>query len=111
MISLLVDVMMTSEVGDDRAGRRHEQDQSGTVARDDAARDGHLLPPSLRTARGIMFMTCPSACACAGLCEAAPPGECQHGGYQDPNNCARCVCPDGYGGQFCTQLEPATGGE
>jgi len=37
MIPLLVDVMMTSEVGDDRAGRRHEQDQSGTVARDDAA--------------------------------------------------------------------------
>ena len=111
MIPLLVDVMTTSEVGDDRAGRRHEQDQSGTVARDDAAHDGHLLPPSLWTARGIMFMSCPSVCACAGLCEAAPPGECQHGGYQDPNNCARCVCPDGYGGQFCTQLEPATGGE
>jgi len=37
MMEQAVDVMMTSEVGDDRAGRRHEQDHSGTVARDHAA--------------------------------------------------------------------------
>ena len=35
------DVMMTSEVGDDRAGRRHEQDHSGPVAGDHAA---HEMP-------------------------------------------------------------------
>jgi len=28
-----VDVMMTSEVGDDQVGRRHEQDRSGLVVR------------------------------------------------------------------------------
>jgi len=37
MVERSVDVMMASEVGDDRAGRRHEQDHSGTVARDHAA--------------------------------------------------------------------------
>jgi len=50
MVEQAVDVMMTSEVGDDRAGRRHEQDHSGTVARDYAAHechDGHLEVDSL----------------------------------------------------------------
>jgi len=40
-----VDVMMTSEVGDDQARRRHKQDHSGMVARDHAAHetpDSHL---------------------------------------------------------------------
>jgi len=41
MVEQAVDVMMTSEVVDDRAGRRHEQDHSGTVARDHAA---HEMP-------------------------------------------------------------------
>ena len=39
MVEQAVDVMMTSEVGDDRAGRRHEQDRSGAVARDHAAHE------------------------------------------------------------------------
>jgi len=37
MMEQAVDVMMTSEVGDDQAGRRYEQDRSGVVARDNAA--------------------------------------------------------------------------
>jgi len=32
MMEQAVDVMMRSEVGDDQAGRRHEQDRSGMVA-------------------------------------------------------------------------------
>jgi len=49
MVEQAVDVMITSEVGDDRAGRRHEQDHSGIVARDHAAKchDGHLEVDSL----------------------------------------------------------------
>jgi len=35
---------------------------------------------------------------------------CEHGGYQDPNDCSRCLCPDGFAGDFCTDLEPAQGG-
>jgi len=34
MMEQTVDVMMTSEVGDDWAGWRHEQDRSGMVARE-----------------------------------------------------------------------------
>jgi len=44
MVEQAVDVMMMmmmSEVGDNRAGRRHEQDHSGPVARDHAA---HEMP-------------------------------------------------------------------
>jgi len=37
MVEQAVDLMMTSEVGDYRAGRRHEQGHSGAVARDHAA--------------------------------------------------------------------------
>jgi len=36
MMEQAVDAMMTSEVGDDQAGRRHEQNRSGMVARDHA---------------------------------------------------------------------------
>jgi len=34
-----VDVMMTSEVSDDQAGRQHEQDRSGMDERDHAAHE------------------------------------------------------------------------
>jgi len=39
MMEHAVDVMMTSEVGVDRAGWRHEQDRLGMVARDHAAHE------------------------------------------------------------------------
>ena len=39
MVEQAVDVMMTSEVGDDRTGRQHEQDHSGMMARDHAAHE------------------------------------------------------------------------
>jgi len=37
MMEEAVDVIMTSEVGNDQAGQRHEQDHSGMMARDHAA--------------------------------------------------------------------------
>ncbi|ULU08838.1 hypothetical protein L3Y34_019809 [Caenorhabditis briggsae] len=30
---------------------------------------------------------------------------CQHGGYPAPSDCSQCVCPDGFGGQFCETIE------
>ena len=32
---------------------------------------------------------------------------CQNEGYQDPTNCARCRCPDGLGGLYCTEVAPS----
>jgi len=37
--------MMTSEVGDDQAGRRHKQDCSGMVVRDHSAQETKWQPP------------------------------------------------------------------
>jgi len=48
MVEQAVDVMMTSEVGDDRAGRRHEQDHSGAVARDHAAHARNAVTATLK---------------------------------------------------------------
>jgi len=39
MVEPSIDVMMTSEVGDDQAGQQHKQDHSGMVARDHAAHE------------------------------------------------------------------------
>jgi hypothetical protein len=36
---------------------------------------------------------------------------CQHGGYQDPNDCSRCKCPDGLSGVFCDKVAPPENGK
>jgi hypothetical protein len=49
---------------------------------------------------------------CQASCSSQPPlpSVCMNGGYQDPNNCAVCHCPDGYSGPNCTVLpSPAQG--
>uniref|UniRef100_A0A914I4J6 Metalloendopeptidase n=1 Tax=Globodera rostochiensis TaxID=31243 RepID=A0A914I4J6_GLORO len=31
--------------------------------------------------------------------------KCKMGGYLNPNDCTKCLCPDGYSGQYCESLE------
>uniref|UniRef100_A0A183CGF6 Metalloendopeptidase n=1 Tax=Globodera pallida TaxID=36090 RepID=A0A183CGF6_GLOPA len=33
-----------------------------------------------------------------------------HGGYTDPNDCERCVCPTGVSGTLCTEVQPSSCG-
>ncbi|CAB3410007.1 unnamed protein product [Caenorhabditis bovis] len=32
--------------------------------------------------------------------------KCAHGGYWNPNGCSTCLCPEGYGGDYCDELAP-----
>uniref|UniRef100_A0A914V9F0 Zinc metalloproteinase n=1 Tax=Plectus sambesii TaxID=2011161 RepID=A0A914V9F0_9BILA len=46
---------------------------------------------------------------CDALC-ASSTTVCQNGGYKDPNNCSKCICPASFGGSFCGTLAPAENG-
>ncbi|CAJ0594756.1 unnamed protein product [Cylicocyclus nassatus] len=37
---------------------------------------------------------------CASISMAA---ECKYGGYPNPRNCSKCICPHGFGGAVCTE--------
>ena len=44
-------------------------------------------------------------------CSGHPEVSCAHGGYPDPNDCSRCICPEGLGGDTCeTAYVPSTDG-
>lgn len=43
---------------------------------------------------------------CDRKCQETKLGEpCKNLGYQDPNNCHKCICPDGLGGKFCEDVD------
>ena len=42
------------------------------------------------------------------VCTNTLPQPCERDGYQDPNNCDRCKCPEGFGGLYCEQVEPGS---
>lgn len=43
---------------------------------------------------------------CAGVSLSSP---CQNGGYQDPKDCSKCRCPDGFMGTSCDIVESTVG--
>ena len=61
---------------------------------------------SFENIKAINLAYCADKCASASLSQP-----CQHGGYQDPNNCNRCICPDGFAGQYCDALAQPTYGK
>jgi len=56
--------------------------------------------------KAINMAYCADKCSPSSLAR-----QCEHGGYQDPNNCHRCVCPDGFDGPYCDQLAKSTHGK
>ncbi|KAK6753200.1 hypothetical protein RB195_012659 [Necator americanus] len=46
---------------------------------------------------------------CMNVCPTKLP--CKNDGYTDPNNCAKCLCPKGYNGVYCTEIERTSCGE
>ena len=43
-------------------------------------------------------------------CSYKLPRSCERGGYQDPTDCFKCKCPDGFGGMYCEQVAPPVNG-
>uniref|UniRef100_A0A914ULZ2 Zinc metalloproteinase n=1 Tax=Plectus sambesii TaxID=2011161 RepID=A0A914ULZ2_9BILA len=33
--------------------------------------------------------------------------KCSRGGYPNPNDCSKCICPAGFGGESCNERQPA----
>jgi len=44
---------------------------------------------------------------CQNVCQTKLSRSCENDGYQDPNNCKQCKCPDGLGGQYCDNAAPS----
>ncbi|CAH1775131.1 unnamed protein product [Owenia fusiformis] len=44
---------------------------------------------------------------CSETCPGPLPQPCSNGGYQDPNNCDLCKCPDGLSGDTCGDIQPS----
>uniref|UniRef100_A0A0N5A003 Metalloendopeptidase n=1 Tax=Parastrongyloides trichosuri TaxID=131310 RepID=A0A0N5A003_PARTI len=38
-------------------------------------------------------------------CEKKVSNECQNYGYKDPNDCTKCICPNGFDGNFCEKMK------
>ena len=47
-------------------------------------------------------------CICVGQCWYSLQRPCNHHGYQDPLDCTRCRCPDGWTGRYCDDLAPSS---
>ncbi|KAJ1353241.1 Astacin (Peptidase M12A) [Parelaphostrongylus tenuis] len=45
---------------------------------------------------------------CLEKCNEKYHKRCHNGGFANPNDCSRCVCPSGYGGKYCDE-RPDTG--
>ena len=44
-------------------------------------------------------------------CPNRLPRPCERDGYQDPNHCNRCRCPDGFSGTYCHDVAPPVNGK
>ncbi|KAI0225936.1 Zinc metalloproteinase dpy-31 [Lamellibrachia satsuma] len=57
---------------------------------------------------GLSFLTSKliNFAYCNATCKTKLPQPCQREGYQDPNRCDRCRCPDGFSGTYCRDVAP-----
>ncbi|KAK2188838.1 hypothetical protein NP493_122g05011 [Ridgeia piscesae] len=57
---------------------------------------------------GLSFLTSKfiNFAYCNDTCKTKLPQPCQREGYQDPNHCDRCKCPDGFGDKYCQGVAP-----
>ena len=44
------------------------------------------------------------------VCTTPLPQVCQRDGYQDPNDCTKCRCPEGFGGTYCEAQSDSVAG-
>ncbi|KAK2188834.1 hypothetical protein NP493_122g04004 [Ridgeia piscesae] len=61
---------------------------------------------------GLSFLTSKliNFAYCNDTCKTKLPQPCLREGYQDPNHCDRCRCPDGFSGKYCQDVAPPVNG-
>ncbi|CAD5119879.1 DgyrCDS8464 [Dimorphilus gyrociliatus] len=64
---------------------------------------GQLVGLSFLDSKLINEVYCKNSCGNKKL-------DCKYGGYPDPNDCSKCRCPDGLGGQQCEDVAKSIGG-
>ncbi|KAK6753758.1 hypothetical protein RB195_013007 [Necator americanus] len=47
---------------------------------------------------------------CKVKCKNGQAAQCQNGGFPNPNDCSKCICPSGYGGSLCSEKPDDCGG-
>ena len=58
----------------------------------------------------ILYYVTVSVFTLTVTCSRSLSRRCLRGGYQDPNSCDRCRCPDGFGGIYCDDVaQPVKG--
>ncbi|KAK2188850.1 hypothetical protein NP493_122g07005 [Ridgeia piscesae] len=48
---------------------------------------------------------------CSTSCHNRLPRPCERDGYQDPNHCHRCTCPEGFSGTYCHEVAASVNGK
>ncbi|PIO70253.1 hypothetical protein TELCIR_07905, partial [Teladorsagia circumcincta] len=48
---------------------------------------------------------------CTGRCKKEDSKKCRNHGFAHPRDCSKCICPSGYGGDFCDKRPDICGQE
>lgn len=94
--------LVGSETVNKLSNRFRSRNRNEFVTRSQASRERHL--PRLHITKTPATEAPRQGCDPKDL--VTP---CQHNGYQDPDQCYKCICPEGFGGWWCEANQNTNG--